>query len=142
MLERPDFPTLARVMRVQPRADETPVPGFSWEDYGDVVEDSLLVHDADEEDEGEWGVVKSRNRARNSIFPPSLSFGFLTDTEYLKNRTLTDDDDDVDFYITPTSGARNHDQEATTKRTQEGARQICQGGRRGSAIRRARKAQA
>lgn len=82
MLERPDFPTLARVMRVQPRADETPVPGFSWEDYGDVVEDSLLVHDADEEDEGEWGVVKSRNRARNSIFPPSLSFGFLTDTEY------------------------------------------------------------
>ncbi|KAH0836393.1 hypothetical protein J3R83DRAFT_7973 [Lanmaoa asiatica] len=64
MLEQPDFPTVARVMRVQPRADETPVPGFSWEDYGDVVEDSLLVHDADQEDEGEWGVVKSRNRTR------------------------------------------------------------------------------
>ncbi|KAF8550980.1 hypothetical protein OG21DRAFT_1513338 [Imleria badia] len=62
MLEEPDFPTIARVMRVQPPADQTPIPGFSWEDYGDVVEESVLVHDTDEEDEGEWGVVKSRHR--------------------------------------------------------------------------------
>jgi len=75
MLEQSDFPTLARVMRVQPRPDESPVPGFSWEDYGDVVEDSLLVHDADQEDEGEWGVVKSRSRTRNATLPPlSLAF--------------------------------------------------------------------
>lgn len=66
MLEQSDFPTLARVLRVQPSTDETPVPGFSWEDYGDVVEESVLAHDADEEDEGEWGVVKSRHRTRNS----------------------------------------------------------------------------
>lgn len=66
MLEQSDFPTLARVLRVQPPTDETPVPGFSWEDYGDVVEESVLAHDADEEDEGEWGVVKSRHRTRNS----------------------------------------------------------------------------
>lgn len=72
MLEQPDYPTLARVMRVQPPADETPVPGFSWEDYGDVVEESVLVDDADQEDEGEWGVVKSRSRTRNSI-PPHFS---------------------------------------------------------------------
>ena len=142
MLERPDFPTLARVMRVQPRADETPVPGFSWDDYGDVVEESFLVHDADQEDEGEWGVVKSRNRTRNYIFPPS-HFGVLTDTRFKKIRTLTDNVDVVDFFITCTSSAsaRNHDQEATAKRSQEGACQICQGGSRGGAIRWTHKAQ-
>lgn len=74
MLEQPDFPTLARVMRVQPPSDEKPVPGFSWDDYGDVVEESLLVHDADQEDEGEWGIVKGRNRTRKSIlFSPGVS---------------------------------------------------------------------
>ena len=64
MLEQPNVPTLARVIRVQPRAGETPMPGFSWEDYGDVVEESVLVHDADQEDEGEWGIVQSRHRTR------------------------------------------------------------------------------
>ncbi|KAG8214961.1 hypothetical protein J3R82DRAFT_8354 [Butyriboletus roseoflavus] len=66
MLEQPDFPTLARVMRVQPPADETPVPGFSWEDYGDVVEENVLNDDADQEDEGEWGIIKSRHHTRSS----------------------------------------------------------------------------
>ena len=73
MLEQPDVPTLARVMRVQPRADETPVPGFSWDDYGDVVEESVLIDDADQEDEGEWGIIKSRHRIRNSLIPYSLA---------------------------------------------------------------------
>jgi len=58
-----DDPTPARVLRVQPRADETPVPGFSWDDYGDVVE-ARVVNDADEEGEGEWDVVRSRHRTR------------------------------------------------------------------------------
>ncbi|KAF9219992.1 hypothetical protein BS17DRAFT_788400 [Gyrodon lividus] len=66
MLELPDFPTLARVMRVQPRADEMPAPGFTWEDYGDIAECSGHVNDADEEDEGEWGVVKGKSRLGNS----------------------------------------------------------------------------
>ncbi|KAF8142158.1 hypothetical protein EV363DRAFT_1149426 [Boletus edulis] len=61
--ELSDDPTPARVLRVQPQADETPVPGFSWEDYGDVLEDSM-VHDADEEDKGEWDIVKSRHRTQ------------------------------------------------------------------------------
>lgn len=73
MLEESSVSTVARVMPVQPSADETPVPGFSWEDYGDVVEESVLVHDADQEDEGEWGIVKSRNRTRK----PVLSFPLL-----------------------------------------------------------------
>ncbi|KAF9244195.1 hypothetical protein BU15DRAFT_42187, partial [Melanogaster broomeanus] len=66
MLEQPDFPTLARVMRVRPRADEMPAPGFTWEDYGDIAEGSGHANDADEEDEGEWGVVKGKSRPRHS----------------------------------------------------------------------------
>ncbi|KAG9318956.1 hypothetical protein JVU11DRAFT_1071 [Chiua virens] len=91
MLQKPDFPTLARVMRVQPRADETPVAGFSWDDYGDVLEDSLLVHDADQEDEGEWGIVRSRSRTRpqqqTTTATPSTSHDAATaDTMTKKQR--------------------------------------------------------
>ncbi|KAJ3489453.1 hypothetical protein NLJ89_g11529 [Agrocybe chaxingu] len=35
MLETPDYPTLARVMRVQPLPNEKPASGFSWADYED-----------------------------------------------------------------------------------------------------------
>jgi hypothetical protein len=65
MLERSDFPGLARVMRVQPRADEAPAPGFSWKDYEDVdVDDSGgALNDADEEGDGKWGIVKGKGRA-------------------------------------------------------------------------------
>lgn len=68
MLERSDFPGLARVMRVQPRADEAPAPGFSWKDYEDVdVDDSSgALNDADEEGDGEWGIVKGKGRAKVS----------------------------------------------------------------------------
>ncbi|KIJ59090.1 hypothetical protein HYDPIDRAFT_101369 [Hydnomerulius pinastri MD-312] len=66
MLQRSDFPTLARVMRVQPRADETPAPGFTWEDYEDVAGGGGNINDANEEDDGGWGVVKGKGSSRNS----------------------------------------------------------------------------
>lgn len=68
MLERSDYPSLARVMRVQPRPDEAPAPGFSWKDYEDVdVDDSSgTLNDADEEGDGKWGIVKGKGRAKVS----------------------------------------------------------------------------
>lgn len=65
MLETSDYPTVSRVMRVQPAGDEKPAPGYSWADYEDV---HVAADDADGEDEGGWGVVKSRNRDRK--LPP------------------------------------------------------------------------
>ncbi|EGN95324.1 hypothetical protein SERLA73DRAFT_187624 [Serpula lacrymans var. lacrymans S7.3] len=66
MLEEPDYPGVARIMRVQPRPGEKPATGFSWADYEDVhVDDgSAGLHDADGEDEAEWGVVKSKSRSK------------------------------------------------------------------------------
>lgn len=61
MLETPDYPSLSRVMRVQPQADEKPPSGYSWADYEDVATTGA-ENDADGEDEG-WGVVKSRGRS-------------------------------------------------------------------------------
>jgi hypothetical protein len=66
MLERSDFPGLARVMRVQPRPDEAPAPGFSWKDYEDVDDSSGALNDADEEGNGEWGIVKGKGSAKVS----------------------------------------------------------------------------
>jgi hypothetical protein len=66
MLERPDYPGLARVMRVQPRADEAPAPGFSWKDYEDVDDSSYTLNDADGEGDGEWGIVKGKGRSKVS----------------------------------------------------------------------------
>ncbi|PSR76298.1 hypothetical protein PHLCEN_2v8530 [Hermanssonia centrifuga] len=64
MLETPDVPTLARVMRVQPKPDEKPAVGFSWGDYEDVDEARGTADDADgEDDEGGW-VVKSSSKGR------------------------------------------------------------------------------
>ena len=60
MLEEPDQPSVARVMRVQPNPGEKPAPGFSWADYEDVH--TAAAEDADGEDDGGWGVVKSRTR--------------------------------------------------------------------------------
>jgi hypothetical protein len=65
MLETPDYPTLARVIRVQPLPDEKPASGFSWGDYEDVrVTTDGGENDADGEDDG-WGVVRTR---RQSLF--------------------------------------------------------------------------
>lgn len=62
MLERSDYPGLARVIRVQPRADEVPAPGFSWQDYQDVDNGNDTLN----EGEGEWDVVKSKARLSSS----------------------------------------------------------------------------
>jgi len=64
MLEVPDQPSVARVLRVQPSPGEQPAPGFTWADYEDVQ--VAAAEEADGEDDGGWGVVKSRNR--NSTF--------------------------------------------------------------------------
>ncbi len=62
MLEEPDYPELARVMRIKPKAGEQPATGFSWADYEDVDDTRGTADDADGEDDGGWGVVKSRGR--------------------------------------------------------------------------------
>lgn len=69
MLETPDVPGLARVMRVQPRPDEKPASGFSWADYEDVRVDETARrdYDSDGEDDG-WGVVTSRGRSSTHPF--------------------------------------------------------------------------
>ncbi|EJU03495.1 hypothetical protein DACRYDRAFT_105656 [Dacryopinax primogenitus] len=65
MLETP-AQSVSRVMRVKPSAEERPAAGFSWADYEDV-EDSAGGAGAEEaDDEGEWGIVKSRNRRATS----------------------------------------------------------------------------
>lgn len=71
MLETPDVPAIGRVLRVQPRPDEKPPPGFSWADYEDVDETRLTADDADGEDEGGW-VTKS-TRPKTSKFQYMLS---------------------------------------------------------------------
>ena len=69
MLEVPDQPSVARVLRVQPNPGEKPVPGFSWADYEDVQ--VAAAEDADGEDDGGWGVVRSRSRnsASHALIP-------------------------------------------------------------------------
>lgn len=72
MLEESDQPSVARVMRVQPNPGENPAPGFSWADYEDVQ--VAAAEDADGEDDGGWGVVKSRNRnSMSHFFAPLFS---------------------------------------------------------------------
>ncbi|EKM50178.1 uncharacterized protein PHACADRAFT_264760 [Phanerochaete carnosa HHB-10118-sp] len=64
MLETPDVPPAARVMRVQPRPDEQPAAGFSWADYEDVDGSGVTADDADGEYESGWIVQSSRGRSR------------------------------------------------------------------------------
>jgi hypothetical protein len=70
MLETSDYPTVSRVMRVQPSADEKPADGFSWGDYEDVRPGD----DADREDDGGgWGVIKSKSELPILYYPdPSI----------------------------------------------------------------------
>lgn len=73
MLEEPDYPQLSRVMRIKPRPDEQPAAGFSWGDYEDVDDSRGTANDADGEDDGGWGVVKSRGRpSKCASYAPSL----------------------------------------------------------------------
>ena len=54
MLETPDYPTVARVMRIQPGPNDKPAVGFSWGDYEDV-DSKGTANDADGEDDGGIG---------------------------------------------------------------------------------------
>lgn len=71
MLETSDYPTVARVMRIAPGPDEKPAAGFSWGDYEDVDDARVTADDADGEDDGGWGVVKSRGRPKAEKTPVS-----------------------------------------------------------------------
>ncbi|KAM5544227.1 hypothetical protein V8D89_001887 [Ganoderma adspersum] len=72
LLEQPDYPELSRVMRIKPREDQQPAAGFSWADYEDV-DSRGNANDADGEDDGGWGVVKSRGRQRANNAPSAAS---------------------------------------------------------------------
>ncbi|KAK7041781.1 hypothetical protein VNI00_009070 [Paramarasmius palmivorus] len=73
MLETSDYPTLSRVMRIQPQPGEKPAKGFSWADYEDVIDQATSksggydgggeTGEGEDDDEG-WGVVKGRGRPR------------------------------------------------------------------------------
>jgi hypothetical protein len=71
MLETPDYPAVARVMRVQPAAGEQPAAGFSWGDYEDVK----AGNEADGEgDDGGWGVVRSKRTCPTHPILHSLTY--------------------------------------------------------------------
>ena len=53
-----------RVVPVRPLPGEQPAKGFSWEDYEGVQVDE----DASEEEEGGWGVVRSRRSQFISLY--------------------------------------------------------------------------
>lgn len=105
MLEVPDQPSVARVLRVQPTPGEKPAPGFSWADYEDVQ--VAAAEEADGEDDGGWGVVKSRSR--NSTFLVLISM--IPINAFNRARTTTANG------LTTPEWIRD-DQEATPERCQ------------------------
>ena len=110
MLEVPDQPSVARVLRVQPNPGEQPAPGFSWADYEDVQ--VAAAEDADGEDDGGWGVVKSRTR--NSAFHVLIPVLFI-------NVRLTESDRPPQTDSQPQSGS-----EMTKKQRQNAAKREAQ----------------
>jgi hypothetical protein len=64
MVDTPDYPSLAHVIRVLPLPNEKPATGLSWVDYDDVG-----GNDADDEGDG-LAVVRSKRSKRTS---PSAS---------------------------------------------------------------------
>ncbi|KAG8795426.1 hypothetical protein FRC12_014589 [Ceratobasidium sp. 428] len=74
MLETPQYPDVARVMRVKPTEGQQPAPGYTWGDYEDVDENKVVSMDDEETDEGGWGVVTSRR----TYFTLSLMTSRLT----------------------------------------------------------------
>ncbi|KAI6010827.1 hypothetical protein F5J12DRAFT_821833 [Pisolithus orientalis] len=61
MLQKPDVPALARVMRVVPRADGLQVQGSTWENFEDDATPRTTVNDTDGEDDGGWDIVKGKS---------------------------------------------------------------------------------
>ncbi|GAB1518518.1 hypothetical protein RhiTH_001578 [Rhizoctonia solani] len=73
MLETPQYPEVARVMRVKSEGEPQPAPGYSWGDYEDADENKVVSMDDDETDEGGWGVVKSRKPKRSQTVTQASS---------------------------------------------------------------------
>ncbi|CAE6471974.1 unnamed protein product [Rhizoctonia solani] len=71
MLETPQYPEVARVMRVKSADEPQPAPGYSWGDYEDGDENKVISMDDEETDEGGWGVVKSRKPKRSQTVTQS-----------------------------------------------------------------------
>ncbi|ELU44253.1 hypothetical protein AG1IA_01722 [Rhizoctonia solani AG-1 IA] len=67
MLETPQYPEVARVMRVKSEGEPQPAPGYSWGDYEDADENKVVSMDDDETDEGGWGVVKSQPKRSQTV---------------------------------------------------------------------------
>jgi hypothetical protein len=63
----PDAPL--RVVPVRPPPGEQPAKGFTWDDYEGVQDDE----DASGEDDGGWGVVKSRKSQSSHPLSPTVS---------------------------------------------------------------------
>jgi hypothetical protein len=59
-----------RVMPVRPLPGEQPAKGFSWEDYEGVQ----VSEDASDEEEGGWGVVRSRRSRFHFLSHDILKF--------------------------------------------------------------------
>ncbi|KAG8721126.1 hypothetical protein FRC09_008388 [Ceratobasidium sp. 395] len=73
MLETPQYPDVARVMRVKPTEGQQPAPGYTWGDYEDVDENKVVSMDDEETDEGGWGVVTSRRPQRSQTLTQASS---------------------------------------------------------------------
>ncbi|CUA77126.1 hypothetical protein RSOLAG22IIIB_06517 [Rhizoctonia solani] len=73
MLETPQYPDVARVMRVKSADEPQPAPGYSWGDYEDADENKVISMDDEETDEGGWGVVKSRKPKRSQTVTQTTS---------------------------------------------------------------------
>ncbi|KAG8746187.1 hypothetical protein FRC10_005703 [Ceratobasidium sp. 414] len=71
MLETPQYPEVARVMRVKPVEGEKPAAGYTWGDYEDGDENKVVSMDDEETDEGGWGVVTSRRPQRSQTLTPA-----------------------------------------------------------------------
>jgi hypothetical protein len=54
-------------MRIKPRPDEEPAPGYSWADYDNVHVGDGGENDADGEDDGGWGVVTSKKPSKREL---------------------------------------------------------------------------
>lgn len=113
MLEVPDQPSVARVLRVQPTPGEKPAPGFSWADYEDVQ--VAAAEDADGEDDSGWGVVKSRGR--NSTFYLFILISFIN--VYLRIGPTTADRLPAPEWV-------GDDQKATPERCKARSPESCQ----------------
>lgn len=118
MLEVPHYPELSRVIRVAPAANEKPAPGFSWQDYEDV--EDLKGADADGEDDGGWGVVKSRGKASEWLV--KIPHSYLGSDVYVQRTQSVIVRHDITITRT-VQGSRNTHKEGEAARCKESRRE-------------------